>query len=111
MPGASNGCGWNTADRCATTSAGLIGWLKLSATSGGTSYRPPGRYQSVRNNRAVGVRKEKVKGCARRRPLIAAAAASIVTVYSVASGSARDGVKIRIVDPDQRNVPATAGVM
>ena len=45
------------------------------------------------------------------RPLTAAADASIVTSYFVASGSRRDGVKIRIVVPDHRKVPATAGAI
>src|SRR5262245_13113663 len=42
---------------------------------------------------------------------MAVAAAAIVTLYLVASGSGFAGVKIRVVVPDQRNVPATAGLM
>ena len=49
--------------------------------------------------------KLKVYGLSSRRPLSAVVEASIRTSYFVASGSLRAGVKIRIVVPDQRNVP------
>ena len=45
------------------------------------------------------------------RPLTAVALAAIVTSYFVAAGNFFAGVKIRIVVPDQRYVPATAGVI
>src|SRR5918994_1703026 len=52
-------------------------------------------------------------GCAGLRPLIAVADASIVTSYFVAFGrrASLAGVKIRIVVPDQRKVPGTAGAI
>src|SRR5919198_764915 len=78
---------------------------------GAASKRPPGRYQFVCSSRAVGVVKVRVYGWARRRPLSAVALVSIVTSYFVASGSRFAGVKIRMVVPDQRNVPFTAGLI
>ena len=107
--GGSNGCGCNAAVTCAATSSGLIGWLKRSTITGGRSKRPPGRYQCVCSSRAVGVVNVKEYGRSSRRPLSAAAEASILTSYFVASGSLRAGVKIRIVVPDHRKVPSTAG--
>src|SRR5262249_51893739 len=69
------------------------------------------RYQSRLSSLTVGVVNEKRCGAPRRRPLTAAADVSTVTSYCVAFGSLRDGsgVKIRIVVPDQRNVPAIVG--
>jgi hypothetical protein len=50
-------------------------------------------------------------GDASFRPLTAVVPASIRTSYFVASGRRRAGVKMRMVVPDQRYVPATAGVI
>ena len=54
---------------------------------------------------------ENLTGSASFRPLTAVADGSIVTWYVVAYGRGRfgSGVKMRIVVPDQRNVPCSAG--
>src|SRR6186997_2892038 len=61
--------------------------------------------------RAVGVTKLNAWVAASRRPLTAAVPASMVTSNFVASGNGLAGVKIRMVAPDQRKLPGTAGVM
>ena len=62
------------------------------------------------SSRALGVVNVKVYAVASFRPLIAAVPASMFTVYLVANGSRLAGVKMRIVVPDHRNVPAAFGV-
>src|SRR5512140_713496 len=78
----------------------------------GWSTVPFRRYHVGRSSLTVGVTNVKVYGRASFRPLSAGAPASIVTSNLVAYGSPgfEFGVKTRIVVPDQRNVPWTAGV-
>ena len=102
-------CFSNVARTCAATSSGFTGWLKRRTMIGAASKRPPGRYQLVWSRFAVGVMKLNVYGAASLRPLTAVVPASIVTSYFVASGSRFAGVRIRMVVPDHRYVPATAG--
>ena len=54
---------------------------------------------------------KRVRRCSSFRPLTAVAVVSTVTSYLVENGSGRSGVKIRIVVPDHRNDPLTAGAM
>src|SRR5689334_7465131 len=106
-PGASNACGSNLSVVWEMTSSVRTGWLKRNAITIGLSYRWFLRYQSTASSLTVGVVNENRYGAASRRPLTATADVSTLTSYWVAFGSLRDGsgVKIRIVVPDQRNVP------
>src|SRR5262249_33849380 len=111
MTGAVKSWRSNVACTCAATSSGLTGWLNRSTTIGAASNRAPGRYQLVSRSFAVGVVNVKLYGEASLRPLTAVADGAIAILYLVARGSGFAGVKIRMVVPDQRNVPATAGLM
>ena len=111
--GGAQSCRSNAAVTCDRTSVGRTRWLNRSRMTICAPARPSRRYQFVWSSFTVGVVKLKVCGCSRRRPLTATALASIVTSYRVANGSGffGSGVKIRIVVPDQRNVPGTEGAI